>query len=44
MMISNVKGQFTSLKGVLTLDEANVVNSHGETVAFVRHVRIQTGL
>ena len=28
MMISNVKGQFTGLKGVLTLDEANITNSN----------------
>jgi polyisoprenoid-binding protein YceI len=28
MMISNVKGQFTSLKGDLTLDEADLTNSH----------------
>lgn len=28
MMISNVKGQFTSLKGALTLDEADLTNSH----------------
>jgi len=27
MMISNVKGQFTSLKGVLTLDEADISRS-----------------
>jgi polyisoprenoid-binding protein YceI len=27
MMISNVKGQFTGVKGVLALDEANPVNS-----------------
>jgi polyisoprenoid-binding protein YceI len=27
MMISNVKGQFTSLSGTLTLDEANITNS-----------------
>ena len=28
MMISNVKGQFTGLQGTLTLDEANITNSH----------------
>jgi polyisoprenoid-binding protein YceI len=28
MMISNVKGQFTGLHGALTLDEANITNSH----------------
>src|SRR5580700_3204431 len=28
MMISNVKGQFTGLQGALTLDEANLTNSH----------------
>jgi len=28
MMISNVKGQFTGLQGLLTLDEANIINSH----------------
>jgi len=27
MMISNVKGQFTGVKGVLSLDEANLTNS-----------------
>lgn len=30
MMISNVKGQFTGVSGVLSLDEANVTNSHVE--------------
>ena len=30
MMISNVKGQFTGVKGALTLDEANVTNSRVE--------------
>lgn len=30
MMISNVKGQFTSLKGVLDLDEADLTSSHIE--------------
>ncbi|MGB8889478.1 MAG: YceI family protein [Candidatus Korobacteraceae bacterium] len=30
MMISNVKGQFTGLKGVLALDEADLANSHVE--------------
>ena len=30
MMISNVKGQFTGLKGTLTLDENNLLNSHVE--------------
>jgi polyisoprenoid-binding protein YceI len=30
MMISNVKGQFTGLKGVLTLDEADVRNAFVE--------------
>ncbi len=30
MMISNVKGQFTALKGVLALDEAALANSHIE--------------
>jgi polyisoprenoid-binding protein YceI len=30
MMISNVKGQFTGISGVLTLDEANVANSRVE--------------
>lgn len=32
MMISNVKGQFTIVKGVLSLDETNPVNSHVEAV------------
>ncbi len=30
MMISNVKGQFTSVKGLLALDEADPANSHVE--------------
>ena len=30
MMISNVKGQFTTVKGVLALDEADLTNSHVE--------------
>jgi polyisoprenoid-binding protein YceI len=30
MMISNVKGQFTSLTGVLTLDESDVTRSRIE--------------
>jgi len=30
MMISNVKGQFTGVTGVLSLDEADVTNSHVE--------------
>ncbi len=30
MMISNVKGQFTGVKGALTLDESNVINSRIE--------------
>jgi polyisoprenoid-binding protein YceI len=30
MMISNVKGQFTRLKGVLTLDESPLTDSHVE--------------
>src|ERR1700681_2090011 len=30
MMISNVKGQFTSVKGVLALDEADLANSQVE--------------
>ena len=30
MMISNVKGQFTGISGVLTLDESNVANSRVE--------------
>lgn len=30
MMITNVKGQFTSAKGVLTLDENDITNSHVE--------------
>src|SRR5579864_5437117 len=30
MMISNVKGHFTGVTGVLTLDETNVANSHAE--------------
>ncbi|MFZ0287017.1 MAG: YceI family protein, partial [Terriglobales bacterium] len=30
MMISNVKGQFTGVKGVLTLDETAITNSHVE--------------
>jgi polyisoprenoid-binding protein YceI len=30
MMISNVKGQFTDVKGVLTLDEADLTKSHME--------------
>ena len=31
MMISNVKGQFTSVKGVLVLDETDLTKSHVET-------------
>ena len=30
MMISNVKGQFTGVSGVLSLDEANLTKSHVE--------------
>jgi polyisoprenoid-binding protein YceI len=30
MMISNVRGQFTGVRGALTLDEAKVTNSHVE--------------
>lgn len=30
MMITNVKGQFTGVKGVLTLDENDLLNSHVE--------------
>ncbi len=30
MMISNVKGQFTRVKGVLTLDETDLTKSHVE--------------
>ena len=30
MMISNVKGQFTGVKGTLTLDEHDLLNSHVE--------------
>src|SRR4029077_3655830 len=30
MMISNVKGQFTSVKGVLALDETDLAKSHVE--------------
>src|SRR2546425_4557520 len=30
MMISNVKGQFTRVKGVLTLDKTDLTNSHVE--------------
>src|SRR6266702_1255275 len=30
MMISNVKGQFTSVKGVLALEESDLTNSHVE--------------
>jgi len=30
MMISNVKGQFTRLQGVLVLNEADITNSHAE--------------
>jgi polyisoprenoid-binding protein YceI len=30
MMISNVKGQFTGVKGVLALDETDLTNSHVE--------------
>jgi polyisoprenoid-binding protein YceI len=30
MMISNVKGQFTGVKGTLTLDENDLLNSHVE--------------
>jgi len=30
MMISNVKGQFTGIKGMLTLDEANVIDAYVE--------------
>ena len=29
-MISNVKGQFTGISGVLTLDETDITNSHVE--------------
>ena len=32
MMISNVKGQFTSVKGVLALDETDLTNSHVEVL------------
>src|SRR3984893_16792217 len=32
MMISNVKGQFTSVKGVLALDETDLTNSHVEAL------------
>ncbi len=32
MMISNVKGQFTDVKGVLTLDETALTDSHIEAV------------
>jgi polyisoprenoid-binding protein YceI len=31
MMISNVKGQFTGVKGVLSLDQSDVTKSHVET-------------
>ena len=33
MMISNVKGQFTRIKGTLNLDETNVTNSSVEASA-----------
>src|ERR1700738_4871306 len=32
MMISNVKGQFTSVRGVLALDETDLANSHVEAL------------
>lgn len=32
MMVSNVKGQFTGLTGTLTLDEADIAQSHVEAV------------
>jgi len=40
MMISNVKGQFTRVKGVLTLDETNLLNSRAE--ASIDAASIQT--
>ena len=41
MMISNVRGQFTGVSGVLTLDAANIVNSRVE--ATIDAVSINTG-
>ncbi len=41
MMISNVKGQFTGVKGELTLDEANIANSKIE--ATIEAATITTG-
>jgi len=41
MMISNVKGRFTSLKGALTLDETDALNSRVEAV--VDAASISTG-
>src|SRR5579859_3084982 len=41
MMISNVKGQFARLKGVLTLDEADLTKSHVE--ASIEAASINTG-
>jgi len=38
MMISNVKGQFTSLKGVLSRDEANLTNSDVEVTIDVASI------
>jgi polyisoprenoid-binding protein YceI len=38
MMISNVKGQFTTVTGLLTLDEANITNSRIEASAEVASV------
>lgn len=40
MMISNVKGQFAKVTGVLTLDEADLPNSHAE--AFIEAGSIET--
>lgn len=41
MMISNVKGRFTGVKGVLTLDESNLTNSSVE--ASIESASINTG-
>jgi polyisoprenoid-binding protein YceI len=40
MMISNVKGQFATITGVLTLDETNHTNSHVQ--AFIEAASINT--
>jgi polyisoprenoid-binding protein YceI len=38
MMISNVKGQFTGISGVLDLDETDITNSHVEATIDVASV------